>query len=137
VAASERADGQMQLAGFRLSLFPLRSPFYCLECTKAMSDEKGWAWKSGWRRQPAIPVIRTGDGLVRHAQTGRHISKAQGFILDDEIVTDLHLMTEIHQQIAYLGLRLKPSLPVAVAGRIRCKGCGRRLSEETKEPRDD
>ena len=116
--------------GFRLSFFPLRMPFYCLECTKAMADRQGWVCKTGWARQPAIPVVRTDDGMVRHLQVGRHITKAQGFILDDEVARDSQIMTQIHQEVAYLGLRLKPSLPVPVAGHIRCKECGRRLGEQ-------
>jgi hypothetical protein len=127
----------MQLVGFRLSSFPLRRPFYCLDCTKVMSDERGWTWKSGWARQPAIPVIKTEGGLVRHAQTGRHISKPNGFILDDELASDSQLMTEIYQQVAYLGLRLKPSLPVPVAAHTQCKRCGRRVGQGMNEASND
>jgi hypothetical protein len=119
----------MKLVGFRLAFFPFRRPFYCLQCTKAMSDAKGWQVKGGWALQPAIPVIRTDDGLVRHVQIGRLLTRAQGFIMDDEVASDSRLMTEIHQHLAYLGLRLKPSLPVPVASPIRCKRCASEVAD--------
>ena len=120
----------MELIGFRLRQFPLRGPFYCLECTSNLSKQQGWGAKIGFARQPAIPIIRVGE-LIRHVNIGGHDPQAFGSsILDEAVIEDDYLVARIEEQLVHLGLRLAPTRPAPVHHRIRCKNCGTRLTDD-------
>ena len=124
----------MEVVAYRLRFFPLRSPFYCRGCTRTLAEEKGWFLKKDISRIAAIPIVRDRYGRVRHVGVRRRITKAQGYIRDDEVERDPQLVQAIIQDIAYLGLRLAPSLTAPVAEHIRCKRCGELLEECPSSP---
>lgn len=118
----------MELVGFRLRLFPMRHPFYCLQCATDACAKQGWVWKTGYGRKASIPIVRTDSGLVRHVKIGGSLRRRQWYIQDEEVIANQALFIEIVQKMAYLGLRLIPSMPQEVSENVACYRCGTALA---------
>ena len=115
------------LVGFKLNrIFPLLSPFYCLDCSEALSSEKRWRGKSGQHRKGVVPLVEFDGGVVRCLRVPASNfwvrNRAGEWPIDDDGLS-LTEETALQYMMAVLGLRIVPSLPQPAELDIACKKC--------------
>lgn len=98
-------------------------PFDCIDCAPQVVSEKGGSGKDGLPSTPAIPIIRTDSGVVRHVAVGG----SPRSLSDEEVLGDPQFIRELISTATGLGLRFIPSLAQEVAANVTCNRCKCRI----------
>jgi hypothetical protein len=113
----------MELVGVRHNQV-FRSPFYCVRCLQAVSEEKRGFNKSGIGRRGVAPLIKFDSGVVRYLRVPTTLTgdKSGDRPIEDP---DFGLAEETRLRIALdeLGCRIIPSLPLPAELDLSCKVC--------------
>jgi hypothetical protein len=135
---SERTHAELLAFRVQQRLFPPSHPFYCLRCAMALSEKLGWRDRPRGDEKRAVPVIRTRDGVVRQVAIGvsSEFSFSVEWKIQDAQIRDDETM-QIIMSMWQFGMRLVPSLPAVVSGRVRCGHCRVRLLDVDGLPLGD